>query len=39
MAVALAGFYRRDIVVRKADHQLDVRATEQWSHRSRRSAR
>jgi len=25
------GFDRRDIVVRKADHQLDVRGTEQWS--------
>ena len=25
------GFDRRDIVVRKADHQLDIRGTEQWS--------
>ena len=25
------GFDRRDILVRKADHQLDVRGTEQWS--------
>jgi uncharacterized lipoprotein YmbA len=25
------GFDRREIIVRKADHQLDVRATEQWS--------
>ena len=25
------GFDRREIVVRKADHQLDVRGTEQWS--------
>jgi len=25
------GFDRRDIVVRKADHQLDVRNTQQWS--------
>jgi len=25
------GFDRRDIVVRKADHQLDVRSTQQWS--------
>jgi uncharacterized lipoprotein YmbA len=25
------GFDRRDIVVRKANHQLDVRTTEQWS--------
>jgi uncharacterized lipoprotein YmbA len=25
------GFDRRDVVVRKPDHQLDVRGTEQWS--------
>lgn len=25
------GFDRRDIVVRKANHQLDIRTTEQWS--------
>jgi uncharacterized lipoprotein YmbA len=25
------GFDRRDVVVRKADHQLDIRGTEQWS--------
>jgi uncharacterized lipoprotein YmbA len=25
------GFNRREVVVRKADHQLDVRSTEQWS--------
>lgn len=25
------GFDRRDVVIRKADHQLEIRGTEQWS--------